>query len=135
MTNFAVRQGTVTINKDIDWTIVDSLCPPYTSWEHSKESLSLLKNDYEQWLLRGIDGDVTAFAVVNPSNGYVAQMNFAHKSDNRFYGTELLWHLGQRFETVKCINIDEENFVLVKCLEDAGLQSPINQYELSMKIS
>lgn len=100
------------------------------TWESSDVALGVSAADYECWFAED-SGQMKAFVIFNKENGFIARLGFM-PGEMKKYGPFLLAQIARETSEVKLNNVDDTDEELVALLIEAGLTSPINQYEMYM---
>lgn len=100
------------------------------SWDHTAKSV-LEAGDTYQSFADSEDGYQNGFCVLNPANGFIAQLGLFHPTAS---WRSILESIGGKYPQVKINNIDNRRTSLVEALSESGLENHINQYEMEMAI-
>ncbi len=115
-----------------DWEVLQSFWSWQPSWQHSLQCLKRANSSYKCYGIER-EGQLVAYAVINPLNRRVPSFAVAPPWRGQGLGRQLLQHLQQLYaqEPLTFINIEHEAADTIKFLQGLGLQPLIRQFEMT----
>jgi ribosomal protein S18 acetylase RimI-like enzyme len=109
-----------------DW---NKMCQENYSWDNH---INTIKKGVYNYYAIIVLGKLSAYFIINPDNGYLAQFNVFNNSNN---WNVLFEAIKQVSKTIKINNVDEKLENKIKCINTIGLNNTIDQYEMEWSIN
>ncbi len=109
----------------VDWDGI----PNQTLYSWDNQNRSLEKGNYKYFQVL-VDNEVQSFFIINPENGYIAQLEVLNNTDSSW--NTLFSAIQSLHKEIRINNIDDRLIDKIKVVESAGLKNTVNQYEMEL---
>lgn len=117
-------------NKGIDLSLLPAWWNARPTWQHDHQAMRRAR-DFMQWYSLEHQGEMLAYAMLNPRSGKVAQFAVHPEHRRRGWGRILFAYLaGQSAAPLSILNIDRSDQATLSFLESVGFAAYLGQYEM-----
>lgn len=116
-----------------NWTLYSSFWDVKPSWEHLPPAINATRRDYN--ILELVKQDNTiGYVIINPETSFIPQFGIHPGERGKGYGQHLFYHIAQQHPSIKINNVDDASQASIQFLKKIGLDNPISQFEMKMKL-
>jgi len=98
------------------------------SWDNTDTAIKLF-GDYTHYIVKTHNDDYIGYFSIQPKTGYIAQLEAKNDDFESLFSGIL-----QTTQNIRINNVDSQRVELIKALQQFGVENPIDQFEMEMRI-